>query len=126
MQVARDAISIFQDAEPLLIGSGIAEFKSDGRLTGEGLSHVKVGIGEGCMRSEPARYDRATRIGVTPEGKSQRLTHRNVSTQVQVDLRMLIDRPPQPECRDPASWSARPGYCPWDSAFRPTRVQLCR
>src|SRR5215218_8117732 len=46
MQVTGDAPPIYQDTEPLLIGSSVAEFQSDGRLTwcarGVDLACVKI------------------------------------------------------------------------------------
>ncbi len=58
MEVTRNAPAIHQHTEPLLISSSVAEFQRDGRLTRESLSHVEIGVGEGCVRGDPAGHNR--------------------------------------------------------------------
>ena len=92
VQITCNAIPILKDSESLLVGSSVAELQGDGGLTRKSLRHVEVCVGKGRVRDGSARHDRTSRNGFTHERKSHRLTHRDVRTQVQIDLRLLIHR----------------------------------
>jgi hypothetical protein len=90
MEIARNAPPIYQDAEPLLISSSVAQLQGDGSLTRESFSHVEVGISEWCVRGDPAGHDRTARTGFPSQRKGHGLAHRNVGPQVHIDIGVPI------------------------------------
>ena len=59
VQVPTDPVAILQDAEPLLVGTGLGELEGQRGLLSEGRGHLEIGIVERRPGGDPAQHDGA-------------------------------------------------------------------